>query len=155
MPDEEEQHFRRREETKPNPDPTDKTTESLLREIKGLKEFLQAEVKVLASELKGEVKKISEQFAGVDNRFKSSEENKKLAFDAAEKANTKTEALVTKLIDGLSKRIDELRDSEQRTAGSKEGTQDKSRGVGDTINHIITLAALAVAVIALFIKHGS
>jgi chromosome segregation ATPase len=140
---------------KPDPDPTVLTTEALQREIHTLKEFFQAEVKGVREVLTSEIKTVNERFNGISERFKATEENKKLAFDAAEKANGKTESLLTKLIDALSKRIDELRDSEQRIAGSKEGTTSKDKSVGDMINHVITLAALGVAIIALFVKHST
>jgi hypothetical protein len=149
------ERFDRMMSVKPDPDPTVLTTEQLQREIATLKEFFQSEMKGTVGAINGEIHTIQQQFKGVNDRFTSSEENKKLAFDAAEKANGKTEALVTKLIDGLSKRIDELRDSEQRIAGSKEGTSSQGKNYGDMVSHVITLSALAVAIVALFVKHGS
>ncbi len=147
MPNDDDEEFHGMMSVKPDPDPTLLTTKQLLREILMLKDFFQME-------LKGAIATIEEKFNGVEAKFVSGEANKKLALDAAEKAAGKSEMSFTKLIDGLASRIDELRDAQKTTEGNKQGAGETRQGSSEFVSHLVTLAALAVAIVALFVKHS-
>lgn len=156
------------------PDPSDRASQQVLREITTLREIIEtrldasdearavAETRYLRipAEIKEAVAGLEnvmlEKFKGIDGRFSErdvrviqSDIDAKLALkaalDSAEKAVVKAEVGMTKLTDGLAKRIDELRDSQKQTEGSKQAASEIKTETKTNYSLVIGMIGAAVA----------
>ncbi len=157
----------------PNPDPSDRSSAQVLREISILREILEtrmdatenmqrvAETRYLQvpdqirDAVTGLENVMLEKFKGIDGRFSErdvrviqSDIDAKLALkaalDSAEKAVVKAEVGMTKLTDGLAKRIDELRDSQKQTEGSKQAASEIK--VDSKTNYTLVIGIIGAAI---------
>lgn len=103
---------------------------------------------------------ILEKFRGIDARFTERDTRVvqsdidaklalKAALDSAEKAVVKAEAGMTKLTDGLAKRIDELRDTQKLGEGTKLATSEIKQDHAVSQNLLIGIAGAIIAAIGL------
>jgi hypothetical protein len=159
-------------DSRPVPDPTALTTEQLHREIGALREFVLGEIRHVReiSQTKFEAVSVrtAEQKAdtkeAVDAALRAAKDAVALQTAASDKAIAKSEAAVTKVIDGLVIQIDksieamreQLNDLKQRVGGLEttkttrdEGSTKSNRDMALLISAVIVIVAVVMAANAL------
>jgi hypothetical protein len=160
----------------PFPDPSDRSSAQVIREVTILREILETRMAAIENSIrvsenryllipvqikdavKGLEEVILEKFRGIDSRFNERDTRViqsdidaklalKAALDSAEKAVVKAEAGMTKLTDGLAKRIDELRDSQKTSEGTKLGASEVKSD--NNINHTLFVGAVGAIIAAI------
>ncbi len=156
-------------DSRPVPDPTALTTEQLHREIGALREFVLGEIHHVREITQVTFGAVENQLLSVAERTAEQKADTKAALDAAlqaakdavalqteasDKAIAKSEAAVTKVIDGLVTQMDksleaireQLSDVKQRLGGLETTKTTKDEGFTKS-NAIITLIISAIVVI--------
>jgi hypothetical protein len=159
------------QDSRPIPDPTTLTTLQLVRELahteqllrseqQGLKEYLETEIRAIRQQMSdvkeyrdNKFKDIERQFAERDSRIQQAAIEARQAvtdaFKSVEASTTEFKQGNTKVIDLLTARVDDLRDSKATIKGQTEGGdktwQAISLGLGILVT-LVTLGGVALAI---------
>lgn len=131
----------------PRPDPSDRTTLGLYREIEHLRELLEGQIKATND-------RISAQQELTAALFKASTENVATAFTAAKEAVSKQEADTTKQIDRLADIIRTVEGSVALRFEDLKGRLDRGEGKGAGMGAAGALIATAIGVIGTLVGIG-
>lgn len=142
----------------PVPDPTILTTEQLLREIGGVREFVLGEIGHIGTTTEIRFKAVEKEFDGVARRTAEQKTDTKDALDAAlaaqkeavalqteasDKAIAKSEAATTKQIDALAVQVDKSSDAKDEKIEDLKARMDKLEG---SVRAMILMLTLLVSV---------
>lgn len=143
----------------PNPDPSVRASEVMLREIGAVRELAKSWVDGLQILIEGRFNTVEEKFNSVGTQFRERDDrtrqtamDSKLAIDAAlqaaKEAVGKSETSTTKQIDDIKERMNKVEQAVLGAAGRQAGVGATTGAISQIIAGIAALIAIAAAVVA-------
>ncbi len=148
-----------RAETTPNPDPTIRTEERLLREIANVESKAVNADKVIETRIDGMKEVYTEKFHGVDQRFEGAATALKAALEAAKEAVGKTETSVAKTIDEQQKAKQQTdKATDDKISDVKDrltAIENRSKGIGESWGVAVAIISVLIAAATFLVIYSS